>query len=124
MSHFTTLSKVEITDKKAFIKACAELGFTQVKENATLRGYQGKTLKAEVVCSKPGCKYDIGLVRKGKKLELTADWWGVDQHASGAEQKIGQLTTRHTISRKYAKLGFMSSAKTDKVGNLVLKLRR
>lgn len=123
MSHFTKVDTVEIKDIKAFVKAAAEIGFVKV-DTKTMNGYQGNTMKAEVVVRKPGCKYDIGLVKqKSGKLELIADWWGVNQTVRDAANKISQATTKHTIKSKYAKMGFMAKT-TVKNGKVILRLTR
>jgi len=123
MSHFTKVDTVEIKDIKAFVKAAAEIGFIKV-DTKTMNGYKGNTMKAEVVVRKPGCKYDIGLVKqKSGKLELISDWWGVNQTVSNAANKISQATTKHTIKSKYAKLGFLAKT-TVKDGRVILRLSR
>ena len=124
MSHFTSLQKVAITDVSAFIKAAKELGFTEVKRNAKMRGFAGNTQQAEVVVSHPKCEYDIGLVKNNGKLEVVSDWWGVDHTVSNAADRISQLTTKHTIVSKYSKMGFMAQTVTDKKGNIVVNLTR
>ena len=127
MSHFTKLENVAITDIKAFLKAAKELGFEKV-DTKTMNGYQGNTMDAEVVVRHPKCKYDIGLVKKDKGYEMVSDWWGI-QYDSGLNignpaQELGQLTTKHTLTRKYAELGFTASSKKNENGDLVLRLRR
>ena len=124
MSHFTSLSKVVVKDSAAFIAAAAELGFVLVEGCTTMNGYQGNTMKADVVVRMKGCKYDIGLVKNGDHYDVISDWWGVGGHVQGAEQKLSQLTTKHTIVSKYRKMGFMASVNTDAKGNLVVKLSR
>lgn len=125
MSHFTSLSKVDVVDKQAFIKAAKELGFTEVILNGKMNGYQGNKMDADVVVRKKGCPYDIGLVKKGKKFDVISDWWGVRQHSvPDIESRISQLTTKHTVVNKYAKLGFLAKTTTDKQGNLVVSLSR
>ena len=123
MSHFTKVDTVEIKDIKSFVKAAAELGFEKI-ESKTMNGYQGNKMKAEVVVRKKGCQYDIGLVKqKSGKLDLIADWWGVNQTLRDAANKISQLTTKHTIKSKYAKLGFLAKT-TVKDGRVILRLTR
>ena len=124
MSHFTSLSKTNVVDAEAFIKAAAELGFTEVIRNGVANGYQGNKLKADVVVRMKGCPYDIALVKNGKKYDVISDWWGVRQYARDCEGKLSQLTAKHTIVRKYARQGFRASVKVDNKNNLVVTLSR
>ena len=123
MSHFTKLAKANIVDANAYIAAAKELGFSEIKRDAELRGYMGNTQKADVVASLTGCRYDVGIVKNGSRFDLVADWWGVRGSLSNAENRFVQMTTKHTIIATYARQGFMARV-ANKGGNVVVTLSR
>lgn len=119
MSHFTKVAHAVIKDKAAFIKAAKELGFSVVK--GEMRGYNGATKAAELVVRKPGCMYDIGL-QKGEDgtFEMEADWYGLH----GVQEELSQLTTKHTITSKYAAQGFMVNEVKQDDGSIKIRMSR
>ena len=125
MSHFTKLDKSNIVDPKAFIAAAKELGFTTIKENATMNGYMGRTMKADIVAQQPGGRYDVGLVKNGSKYDLIADWWGVGnlQGTSGSDAFL-RLTTKHTLINRYRMQGFTARIQEDAAHNITVSLTR
>ena len=124
MSHFTKLDRAQITSPEAFKKAAKELGFTEIKENAEMRGFMGNRQKADVVASRPGCAYDVGIVKAGSKYDLISDWWGVRQTIDNPEDAFVRLTTKHTIVDTYRRQGFMAQVKTDIHNNITVTLTR
>ena len=124
MSHFTKLAQANVVSKSAFIKAAAELGFTSVKENTKVRGYMGNEMVADVVVAREGCQYDIGLVKNGDKYDVISDWWGVRHHVPDVENKLSQLTAKHTIVDEYASQGFFADVQFGEDENLTITLTR
>ena len=124
MSHFTKLDRAQIKSADAFIKACADLGFVQVKRDAQMRGYAGNTQKADVVASHPSCAYDVGLAKSGTGFDLIGDWWGIRRTVPDCENAFVRLTTKHTIIDTYRRQGFMAQVKTDAQNNIVVTLSR
>lgn len=125
MSHFTKLEKANIVDPKAFIAAAKELGFTEIKEKAKMRGYMGSTMQADVVVAQPTGRYDVGIVKNGSKYDLIADWWGVGQlqGTRGADAFL-RLTTKHTLINQYRRQGFLARVSEDVSRNITLTLTR
>lgn len=108
MSHFTRV-RTQITDREMLVKALTDLKY-QVSENATVRGYQGNSLKAELVV-KPGGSYDIGFERTAAgQYEVVADWWGVQKDAQlNTQAFMNPVTQRyayHKVVAEVAKQGF------------------
>ena len=91
------------------VKALADLNY-KVAENATVRGYQGNTLKSEVVVQ-PGGKYDVGFDRtKEGAYQVVADWWGVQQDLGLSTKAFMDPVTQryayHKVVAEVAKQGF------------------
>ncbi|MDB5097235.1 MAG: hypothetical protein JWM80_1656 [Cyanobacteria bacterium RYN_339] len=108
MSHFTRV-KTQITDREMLVKALADLKYS-VSENATVRGYQGDKLQAEVVV-RPGGGYDIGFERgKDGSYQVVADWWGVENEAKLSTKAFVEPVTQryayHKVVAEVAKQGF------------------
>ena len=132
MSHFVHNTKVFVTSKEAFIKACREMGFNgKVKENTTIKDYSGKTEKCAL--SVNAGTYDIGLVEAGEgQFNLVADWWGVrrdnSRYSSMSDDQIQnqllQNTTKNTIKDKYEAIGFDVSVEPQKTGDMQITLTR
>lgn len=127
MSHFTTM-KSKIVHKDQLITALKQMkGVKEVSENATVRGYQGKTSKAEVVATMSG-KYDIGLSKgDNETFSLEADWWGVRQGEGtwSSESFTKELTKRYTEQTVLTQLqnsgySVASSTVDANTGNLVI----
>lgn len=138
MSHFTTNSRANIVDKAAFIAAMRELGFTDIKENATLKGYNGNTMRVDVAAHIGD--YGIGIVKnKEGKYDMVADWWGIRTNARPKEfdKALGRniidedvqdcvlrYTTKHTIVSKYKKLGYSCQSVADEKGNIQVTMSK
>ena len=135
MSHFTKLDRAQITSADAFIKACKDLGFTEIQRDVTIKDYYGKSIKVDVAV-KAG-KYDIALQKnESGKFDMVADWWGVRGAAPELMRKAkingdGDLqdyllrhTTKHTIVERYARQGFRADVTEDAKQNLNVVLTR
>lgn len=124
MSHFTTCAKANIVDEQAFIDASKELGFTKIQKNATMRGYQGNKMKADVVVSHPACPYDVGIIKNGKRFDLIADFWGVNQTLRDSANAFSRTTTKHTLVRQYRRQGFQARITTNQDNSIHISLTR
>jgi hypothetical protein len=124
LSHFTKLSKAQVTSVEAFIAACAELGLKDVRKNAKSKDYYGKEILADAAVRVTD-KYDIAIVKGVKKgrYDIVADWWGIKKDQA-FQDRLLQLTTKHTIIEKYRRLGFRASVKEDSEKNLTVNLVR
>jgi hypothetical protein len=124
MSHFTKLSKANVVDPNAFVKACAELGLTEVRKNCDIKDFTGKSEHVDVACRAPGARYDVAARRnQSGAYDLVADWWG---HRTSCGTKLSglgndlevqnavlRLTTKHTILDRYAKRGFRAAVREE-----------
>lgn len=134
MSHFVKNTKVFVTDKDAFIKACREMGFNgKVKENCIIRDHAGQTAKAAYAVN--AGTYDIGLVESeagSGQFNLMAEWWGIRREnrnveSMGDEQiqnTLLQNTTKNTIKDKYEAIGFDVQVEPQKTGDMQITLTR
>lgn len=112
MSH---ISKIELVIKSLddLKDACKQLGFEFMKNQKSYKWYGvwvGDSPLPEGINSEdigkcdhairvPGCRYEIGVVKRGSKYLLLWDYW----HEGGLRQKIGKnagkLKQAYTISR-------------------------
>lgn len=152
MSHLVKMSSANIVDPEAFIKACAELGLTEVRRNVEIMSYYKETILADVAirCG----TYDLALVKnQSGKYDVVADWYGVAStlQSMGKDKLIGgdpkksilatytahhwtvdenlqnflvRHTTKHTIVNKYRRLGFRADVREDDNKNLTVTLQR
>ena len=133
MSHFTKNTKVFVTDKDAFIKACQELGIKgKVTENTTIKAWDGSRHKVAMAIN---CgQYDIGLEQlEDGKFSIVGDWWGIKFGLSknlanlsdeDLQNKILQNTTKQAIVDKYGSEGFDCSVVEEKSGAMQITLTR
>lgn len=135
MSHFTKLSKAQISNVDAFIQACADLGFTEVKRNCKIKDYVGKEIEVDVAVN---CgRYDIALQmnKETGKYDMVADWWGIRgvlqagknpdiKTDSDLQDYLLRHTTKHTIVNKYRRQGFRAEITEDEKYNLNITLSR
>ncbi len=126
MSHFTAIKTANIVSKTAFIEAVKELGFKDVKENGTIRGWSGQLRKMDVAVTVPNCKYDFGIQRSsdGKTFDLVAEDYLNKYEKPGILGKVIQMTTKHTLISQYRKLGFMARVTVDEKQNMTVSLTR
>lgn len=135
MSHFTKLDRAQIVDAEAFIKACADLGLTDVHRDVQIKDFYGKTMKADVAV-KTG-RYDLALVKnESGKYDMVADWWGVRGERSqqmkdakiisdnDLQDYLLRHSTKHTIISRYRRQGFRAEIREDENQNMTVKLTR
>lgn len=119
MSHFTAVSTANIVSKESFIAAVKELGYTDIKEKGTIRGWAGQTQEMDVAVTVPNSLYDFGIRKNGNKYDLIAEDY-FDKKALG---RVVQVTTKHTIVSQYRRQGFIARV-VEKAGNLHVTLTR
>jgi len=138
MSHFTKLEKANIVSQDAFLAACEELGLNEVIKNTTIKDYFGNSSKVDVAV-KVG-SYHIGLVKNDAgTYDMIADWWGVrgSQLRGKLKEALGssyseediqdcmlRYTTKHTITKKYKKMGFRINVQEDENKSLIVNMTR
>ena len=115
MSHFTKVSTANIVSKDSFIAAVKELGFKDIKENGTIRGWSGQKVQMDVAVTVPDSKYDFGIKRSadGKTFDLIAEDYLNKYEKPGILGKVIQYTTKHTLVQKYRMQGFTARVSVD-----------
>lgn len=96
MSHFTKCD-LKLTNLEAIKRALAdlELAYTEAGQGqgATVRGYRGQTLEAEL--SVDMGRYDVGVVKAGDgTFDLVSDWWGVETTKGVTEDEFKEQLYR------------------------------
>jgi len=92
MSHFTKCD-LKLTNLEAIKRALADLELAykeaESEQGATVRGYRGQTLEAEL--SVDMGRYDIGVVKADDgTFDLVSDWWGVETTKGVTEEEFKQ----------------------------------
>lgn len=133
MSHFTKLAKANITNAQAFAAAAQELGL-KVELNAEGRCFSGRNKIMADVVVKVLDGDDIVLTKNEKGgFDMQADWSYRGQalaqkcgfkNASDLQDRLIQLTTKHTIVDRYRRQGFRAEVSEDANMNLNLTLTR
>jgi hypothetical protein len=134
MSHFVKNTKVFVTDKQAFVKACREMGLNgQVKENCTIKAMNGETAKAAIAVNVGS--YDIGLVETAPgsgQFNLMGEYWYMSRENPSVrnmnpeqiQNTLLQNTTKNTIKDKYEAIGFDVNVEPQKSGDMQITLTR
>ncbi len=104
MSHFSRL-RTKITDLELLDKVLRSFGIT-VKTDADVRGFNGQTVRADIVAVLEG-NFDLGWIANSERnlgtFDLIADLWGVSQKYSQTEL-INSINQRYQeISKGYAR---------------------
>src|SRR5947207_15862432 len=76
MSHFTRV-KTKIVEKQHLLSALRDLGHAPQEGNVTIRGWGGRTAKAQVKIATKSAGYDIGFQEKDGSFDIVADWYGI-----------------------------------------------
>ena len=109
MSHFTTIKTV-LRDQETLCEALRYMHHQfRVGENLTVRGYQGRTEKSQVVVP-TGCAYDIGFQRQpDQTYGAVADWgFGIQGEAPAQFQRE---TFLQQVNQAYARCALVQQAK-------------
>lgn len=104
MSHFTRV-EVELADAELLVEALQQMGHKRIEENADVRGWSGKTERADLVVRQPD-GYDIGFVRArdGENFRAVADW---------SMGSVNQDEFIRELRQEYAAAGAIRGAKED-----------
>lgn len=125
MSHFSNI-KTQIRNLEALQAALTRLGVDWEAGPATVRGYQGQTVKAEVVVKQEN-NYDLGFCWNGQAYELVADlqYWQQPLSVEGFLQKVTQGYALETILTETGKQGFqVSEEQRQQDGSIRLVVQR
>ena len=135
MSHFTSLQKANIKDVEAFVAACQELGFTNIRRNVQITDFYGNQITVDVAASAGG-RYDVALRKNTSgSYDMVADWWGVrgsklSSHFKGCvtdedvQNVLLKHTTKNTLINNFKRQGFRASYTETENGDLRLQLSR
>jgi len=113
MSHFSTL-KTKVCDAENLKASLQSLGL-QVKEEAQVRGYNGQSVRADIVAVLDG-EYDLGWqLQPDGSYSLVADLWGV-------AKKHNQAELINSINQKYAVNKTLAATKQTGLANANVRI--
>ena len=133
MSHFATISNINILNKSAFIKAAEELGF-KIEQNTTIKDWYGKTQNVDVALINNNT-YDIGLIYNNEKenYSLVADFDMMNNKY--LPEKVQQLqknyslgsilenyTSKHDLMEQYP--NYYITEEINETGELTLEMEQ
>lgn len=95
MSHFTKI-KTKLREKESLKQALQDLHLSVSEGELTVRGFGGKTERAEIVAG-TGTDYDIGFRLEQEAYECVADWWGLSRYAH-----LEQTAFMNQVTQRYA----------------------
>lgn len=133
MSH---ISKIETSIKDmAFLKKALEalgLKWVEAQEDTklTVLGYgKGEIIEECDLEISTGSKYGIGVRKRGKELEIVADWWAIETFTGEKQEDIMNRITRQyayeTVMDKVRAMGYgVVSEEQDAKENLRITVRR
>ncbi len=125
MSHFTRI-KTKIVEKEHLLSALRDLHFTPEEGDVNIRGWNGRTMKAQVKIATKNAGYDIGFHQKDGAFDIVADWYGIK--AVSRKTFVEELSQRYAYHAARCKLeaqGFtVSGEEIDEQGRIHLVLRR
>ncbi len=125
MSHFSNI-KTQIRNLDSLKSALTDLGIDWKAGPHAVRGYQGKTLTAQVVIEQQN-DYDIGFSWNGKEYELVADlqYWEQPLTVDGFLRQVTQKYAYHTVINETAKQGFqVAEEQKNQDGSIRLVVQR
>ena len=125
MSHFSNI-KTKIRNLTSLQAALNDVGVDWKSGPSTVRGYQGQTLKAEVVVEQDN-NYDIGFSWNGSEYELVADlqYWQQPLTVEGFLRKVTQRYAYHTVVNEATNQGFeIAEQQKNEDGSIRLVVQR
>lgn len=125
MSHFSNI-KTKIRNLDALQSALTRLGVDWEAGPAIVRGYQGQTVKAEVVVKQDN-NHDLGFRWNGLEYELVADlqFWQQSLSVEGFLKKVTQGYALETILSETHKQGFqVTEQQQNQDGSIRLMVQR
>ncbi|MDX2097824.1 MAG: DUF1257 domain-containing protein [Leptolyngbyaceae cyanobacterium bins.59] len=125
MSHFSQI-KTQIRNLSYLQSALTDLGIDWKSGPCQVRGYQGKTHRAEVAVEQSN-GHDVGFSWNGSEYEMVADlqfWqqaWSVDRFL----EKVSQRYAYHTVVGETSKQGFqVTEQQKNEDGSIRLVVQR
>jgi len=125
MSHFSNI-KTKIRNLDSLKAALSDLGVDWKNGPSLVRGYQGQTLKAEVVVEQDN-NYDVGFSWNGSEYELVADleYWQQPLTVEGFLRQVTQSYAYHTVVNETANQGFqITEQQKNQDGSIRLVVQR
>ena len=125
MSHFSNI-KTQIRNLASLKTALTKMGIDWKEGPSPVRGYQGKTVNAELVIEQDN-NFDIGFSWNGKEYELVADlqYWEQPLSVEGFLKKVTQGYAVETILSESTKQGFqLSQSQKNEDGSIRLVVQR
>ena len=125
MSHFSNI-KTKIRNLDSLQSALTSLGVDWQAGPAPVRGYQGQTVKAEVVVKQDN-NHDLGFRWNGQEYELVADlqYWQQPLSVEGFLKKVTQGYALATILSETNKQGFqVAEQQQSQDGSIRLVVQR
>ena len=125
MSHFSNI-KTKIRNLDSLKAALNDIGVDWKSGPREVRGYQGNTVKAEVVVEQPN-NYDIGFSWNGSEYDLVADlqYWQQPLTVEGFLRKVTQRYAYHTVVNEASNQGFeITEQQKNQDGSIRLVVQR
>jgi len=103
MSHFTRI-ELEFKDRDALLEAFLDLGYSNIQQGASVRGFNDQEMPADfVVRGENG--YDIGLVSAQGRFLVVADWMGIPGGQEALLSRLKQAYAERVLRRKLTSQG-------------------
>lgn len=125
MSHFSNI-KTKIRNLDYLKSALKDLDIDWKNDPGVVRGYQGKTHKADVIVEQAN-NYDFGFSWNGSEYELVADlqYWQQPLTVEGFLRQVTQRYAYHTVVSETANQGFNITEQENKQdGSIRLVVQR
>ena len=125
MSHFSNI-KTKIRNLDSLKSALKDLSVDWKNGPGIVRGYQGKTHKAEIVVEQEN-NYDFGFSWNGNEYELVADlqYWQQPLTVDGFLRQVTQRYAYHTVVNQTTNQGFqITEQENNQDGSIRLVVQR
>ena len=125
MSHFSNI-KTKIRNLDSLKSALKDLKVDWKDGPGIVRGYRGKTHKADVVVEQNN-NYDFGFSWNGSEYELVADlqYWQQPLTVDGFLRQVTQRYAYHTVVNETANQGFnITEQENNQDGSIRLVVQR
>lgn len=122
MSHFTKV-ELELEDREALIHAFMDLGFQDIRAGGEIRGFRGQRTWADLVVRQDR-GFDIGVRQHPGRLEVIADWAGIEGGEEAFMAKLRQAYAARVIRKTVGERGHrVTEQHTLPSGDVILKVR-
>ncbi|MBE9047493.1 DUF1257 domain-containing protein [Pleurocapsales cyanobacterium LEGE 10410] len=125
MSHFSNI-KTKIRNLDSLKAALKDLGVDWKNGPGIVRGYEGKTHKADIVVAQEN-NYDVGFSWNGSEYELVADlqYWQQPLTVDGFLRQVTQRYAYHTVVNETTNQGFtIAEQEKNQDGSIRLVVQR